>query len=340
MNFRFDIPKPRVVAVVVATALLLAYLALGRDRSAGVPDGIVFGNGRIEAVQVDVATKISGRVREISASEGDLVQPGQTVALIDTSQLQAQLLRAQADVASAESQVAAAEASIAQAKAQLVLTEQELARSASLVEKGHTSREVYDTRVSQRDVAQANLKAGEAMLVSRQRSVDAAKAVAQEIQTQLDDCVLKAPTIGRVLYRLAEPGEVLSAGGRVLTLINLADVYMEIFLPAGQAHRVNVGNEARIKLDIIDVALPGTVSFVSPESQFTPKQVETPSEREKLMFRVKIRVPSELVRKYIDRVKTGVRGVGYVRLNGGPAPPWPAFLQKLPPGAADAVPAK
>lgn len=326
-----------VLAVVVAVVAGVGYLLFGRSGVDAIPNGIAFGNGRIEAVQVDVSTKIPGRVREISAHEGDLVQPGQTVALIDTSQLQAQSLRAKADVASAESQVAAAEASIAQANAQLVLAEQELARSTSLVEKGHTSREVYDTRISQRDVARANLKAAEATLVSRHRSVDAAKAAAQEIQTQIDDCVLKAPTIGRVLYRLAEPGEVLSAGGRVLTLVNLADVYMEIFLPAGQAHRVTIGSEARIKLDIVDIALPGKVSFVSPESQFTPKQVETPSERDKLMFRVKIRVPSELVQKYIDKVKTGVRGVGFVRLDGGPTPPWPANLQKLPPGAADAA---
>lgn len=328
------------IAIVGAVVAGGGYFLFGRSGVEAIPNGIAFGNGRIEAVQVDISTKISGRVREITANEGDLVKPGQTVALIDTSQLQAQLLKATADVASAESQVAAAEASIAQANAQLVLAEQELARSTSLVEKGHTSREVYDTRVSQRDVARANLKAAEATRISRQRSVDATKAVVQEIQTQLDDCVLKAPTIGRVLYRLAEPGEVLSAGGRVLTLVNLADVYMEIFLPAGQAHRVNVGSEARIKLDIVDIALPGTVSFVSPESQFTPKQVETPSEREKLMFRVKIRVPSELVQKYIDRVKTGVRGVGYVRLNGGPTPPWPERLQKLPPGAVEAVPVK
>lgn len=340
MKFRFNVLKPRVVAVIAAGVLLLAYLTLGRGQSDDVPDGIAFGNGRIEAVQVDVSTKISGRVQEISAEEGDLVQQGQTLALIETSQLKAQFLKATADVASAESQVAAAEASIAQANAQLVLAEQDLARSKNLVDKGHTSREVYDTRVSQRDVAQANLTAAEATRISRQRSVDAAKAVVQEIQTQLDDCILRAPTIGRVLYRLAEPGEVLSAGGRVLTLVNLADVYMELFLPAGQAHRVNVGSEARIKLDIADIAVPGKVSFVSPESQFTPKQVETPSEREKLMFRIKIRVPGELVREYIDRVKTGVRGVGYVRLNGGPTPPWPASLQRLPPGATDAVSVK
>ena len=232
------------------------------------------------------------------------------------------------------SQVAAAEASIAQAKAQLRLAEQELERASSLVKQGHTSKEIYDTRVSNRAVAVANLKAAEATLVSRQRSVDAARAVAKEIGTQIEDALLVSPMIGRVLYRLAEPGEVLGAGGKVLTLISLNDIYMEIFLPSAQAHRVNIGAEARIKLDILDFAIPARVSFVSPESQFTPKQVETPSERDKLMFRIKVRVPQELVLNNLDRVKTGVRGVAYVRLDGSANPEWPEFLQKLPPDAA------
>ena len=284
-----------------------------------LPEGIAYGNGRIEAVQVDISTKIAGRVQDILVQEGDLVKPGQKVATIDTDQLKAQHLRAEADIASAESQVAAAEASIAQAKAQLILTEQELDRA---------------SRLSARDVAKATLAATKAELVSRQRSVDAARATAQEIKTQIDDSVLVSPIIGRVLYRLAEPGEVLGAGGKVLTLVNLSDIYMEIFLPAADAHRVSIGADARIKLDVLNVAIPAKVSFVSPESQFTPKQVETPSEREKLMFRVKVRVPQDLVLKHIDQVKTGVRGVAYVMLDENPKPEWPEFLQKLPPDVA------
>lgn len=302
-------------------------------RKDALPEGIAFGNGRIEAVQVDVTTKIAGRVKEVLAKEGDLVDLGQKVAVIESNQLEAQLLRAEADIASAESQVAAAEASIAQAKAQLILADQELKRSAQLVEQGHTTKETYDTRISGRDVARANVAAARANLVSQERGVDAARAVAQEIRTQIDDCVLTAATVGRVLYRLAEPGEVLGSGGKVLTLINLNDIYMEIFLPSSQAFRVVVGSEARIKLDIIEYTIPATVSFVSPESQYTPKQVETASERDKLMFRVKVRVPSELVETYIERVKTGARGVAYIRLDGEAVPDWPENLQNLVPAA-------
>ncbi len=80
-------------------------------------------------------------------------------------------------------------------------------------------------------------------------------------------------------------------------------------------------------IDGADFAVPAKVTFVSPQAQFTPKQVETQSEREKLMFRVKVRVPSELVERYVDYVKTGIRGVAYVRPGTNP-PPWPAWLEK------------
>jgi HlyD family secretion protein len=110
--------------------------------------------------------------------------------------------------------------------------------------------------------------------------------------------------------------------------VNLEDVYMEIFLPSEEAARARIGNEARITLDAAPgLAAPGYVSFVSPEAQFTPKQVETRSERTKLMFRVKIQVPEELVASYIEYVKTGVRGVGYVKLDQYAV--WPDRLQNL-----------
>ncbi len=324
----------KLLSLILLLAVIAAgYFAWNYFNSSDATVGFASGNGRVEAVQVDVSTKIAGRVEAIYAQEGDLVQQGQTIAKIDTKQLHAQLLRYQADVAAAQSQVASANAGIAQAKAEKLLAEQELARAKQLIKQNNISKETLDTRESNVAVAIANVEAAEALKVSRMRSVDAAKAVVEEIQTQIDDATLISPTIGRVLYRLAEPGEVLGSGGTVITLINLSDVYMEIFLPTAQAHRVEMGAEARVKLDVLEIAIPATVSYVSPESQFTPKQVETATEREKLMFRIKVRIPQALVLKHIEKVKTGVRGVAYIRLNtldGEPLADWPEFLQKLP----------
>lgn len=326
------------VLIVAATAAAVGgYFYWQQQLAARLPDGLATGNGRIEADQVDISTKIAGRVQNVSVKEGDLVKVSQVVARIDTAELDAQLLKARADVAQAESTVAEAQTVIVQRQSELKLAEQNLARTSKLVAKGYDTREKLQRRISAMDTARAALNASQASLIRTQRSVEAVQAEQTRIKTQIADCILASPVTGRVLYRLTEPGEVLGVGGKVLTIVSLADVYMEIFMPSAQAGLISVGNEARIKLDVLDVAIPAKVSFVSPQSQFTPKQVETPSERDKLMFRVKVRVSQELVLKHINQVKTGVRGVAYVRLDGDAKPDWPAAVQKLPPGVASAT---
>ncbi len=328
----------------VLVAILAAVAAFGwqwwQGQNAALPADIALGNGRIEADQVDVPTKYGGRVKEILAQEGDLVRPGQLLARMDTAELDAQLAQAEAQLAASEASVKEAEAALVQRQSDLTLARQELERALPLVKSGAMAQRVADQRQGALNASEATVAAATAQLRTREQTAKAADAAVKVIQTRIDDATLTAPVTGRVLYRLAQPGEVLAGGGKLLTLVSLADVYMEVFLPSAQAFRAAIGAQARIKLDIIDVAIPATVSFVSPESQFTPKQVETPSEREKLMFRVKVRIPQKLVMEHIDQVKTGVRGVAYIRLAAEPgvAPSaWPEFLQQLPPGAAPAT---
>jgi len=183
-------------------------------------------------------------------------------------------------------------------------------------------------RRTELETTTAALAEEEARLETAKQEVEVARANAATIQTRIDDATLRSPVRGRVLYRLAEIGEVLAAGGKALTLVNLQDVYMEIFLPSEEAARIRIGSEARITLDHAPgLAAPGHVSFVSPEAQFTPKQVETRTERAKLVFRVKIQAPPELVSSYIEYIRTGVRGVGYVKVDEYAA--WPNWLQNL-----------
>ncbi|HDW3814480.1 TPA: HlyD family efflux transporter periplasmic adaptor subunit, partial [Klebsiella pneumoniae] len=141
---------------------------------------------------------------------------------------------------------------------------------------------------------------------------------------------LKAPRDGRIQYRVAEPGEVLAAGGRVLNMVDLADVYMTFFLPTEQAGLLALGSEARLVLDAApDLVIPANISFVASVAQFTPKTVETSDERLKLMFRVKARIPPELLAQHLEYVKTGLPGMAYVRLD--KQQPWPeALAVRLP----------
>ncbi|MEQ8651972.1 MAG: efflux RND transporter periplasmic adaptor subunit [Kiloniellales bacterium] len=322
------------VLVVIAVVLLLAAGYGGytwwRAEQDALPEAIAYGNGRIEADQVDIAPKYAGRIDAILVSEGDLVEADQVLARMDTSEVEAASDRAKAEVDLAREVLHEAEALVIQRRHEQRFAEQELLRARTLVDKGHVSRSIFDQRVTARDVAAAVLGAAEAHVATAERQIAAAEAEVRRIQSQLDDSILTAPSAGRVLYRLAEPGEVVGAGEAILTLLDLEQVYMEIFLPAGDAAQVAIGADARIVLDILpDFAIPAVVSFVSPEAQFTPKQVETLSEREKLVFRTRLRIPADLVRSRIEHVKTGLRGVGYVKLS--PSLTWPDSLQRRMP---------
>jgi HlyD family secretion protein len=323
-----------IVAAVVGAGAYFGY-QYWKEKQSALPAGIASGNGRVEAKLVDIAPKEALRVKEIRFEEGDLVKPGDIVVLMDTNTLTSQLEEAKLNVVATQEKEAVARATIERSKAQIELAKVEVNRSKSLVAQRAGSQRELDVRNTTLKTTSAGLREEEAKLRTIQQEVSVAKAQVATIQTRIDDATLKSPVLGRVLYKLAEVGEVLAAGGKAMTLVNLEDVYMEIFLPAAEAARVKLGAEARIAPDHMPgrVAI-GYVSFVSPEAQFTPKQVETRSEREKLMFRVKIKLPEKTVSSFIEYIKTGVRGVGYVKLD--ESVEWPASLQNTiaPPDAS------
>lgn len=319
------------LALAIAAAIIVAGWSWYTGRVDLLPEGIVVGNGRIEAEQVDVSARIPGRVLEVLLREGDMVEPGQVLARMDTEELEAAFDRAEAEAALARETQLEAEAVVLQRESELRLAKYELERTRLLLERGIATRAVYDERETARDVAEATLRAARARVATAERQVAAAEAEARRIRAQIGDATLTAPVAGRVLYRLAEPGEVVAGGEPVLTVLHLSQVYMEIFLPADQAGLLPIGAEARIVLDVLpDYAIPAYVSFVAPEAQFTPRQVETMEERESLVFRVRVKIPEELVADRIRHVKTGLRGVAYVKLR--PSVVWPEELERrIPP---------
>ncbi|MGE4371493.1 MAG: HlyD family secretion protein [Xanthobacter sp.] len=291
-----------------------------------LPPGIASGNGRIEATEVDVATKTAGRVLDVLAEEGDFVRKGQIVGQMDVAETEAALRAAEAQAARARKARDEATHVIEQRKGELDLATKELQRQETLVTKGFATQQKVDQYRTTRITAMAALAAGESSKAAAEAAIQAADAEVDRLKRMVDDGTLVAPVTGRVIYRLAEPGEVLAAGGKVLTLLDLSNVYMTIFLPASDAGKLALGSEARLILEPLpDRAVPASVSFVSARAQFTPKQVETQNERDRMMFRVKLRVPQILVDRYLEHVKTGVTGVGYVRLD--PNVQWPSWLQ-------------
>ena len=347
----------RTTLIVAAGAI--AVLAWELLKPKGLPAGFASGNGRIEATEVDVDAKIAERIRTVLVHEGDLVRPEQLLVQMDTDVLMAQRREAEAGLASAIASVATAESQLAQRRAQknaaIAVVEQRKAeldaaqklflRTQALAPKDFVTLQALDNARADFKSKEAAVSTAEAQVAEADAAVhsaasevldarakaDAERATIQRIQANINDSELRSPVYGRVQYRVAEPGEVLGAGGRVLNLVNLSDVYMTFFLPDKLAGQVAVGAEARIVLDAFpQFVIPAKVTFVSSVAQFTPKTVETVEERQKLTFRIKAQIAPELLRQYLSQVKTGLPGMAYVRLD--PHATWPSDLQtRLPP---------
>ena len=333
------------VVGLLAVAAIVAWWLL---RPAGVPEGFAVSNGRIEATEVDIASKIAGRIDTILVKEGQFVREGEVLAKMDTRVLQEQRLEAIAQIKEAQSAVAAAQALLEQRAAQSLVNQRQAeldsvakrhTRSRSLAQRGaisaqqldddraaaESARAALESAKAQVSASKAAIEAARTNIIQAQTRVEAAQATERRIAADIDDSELKAPRDGRVQYRVAEPGEVLAAGGRVLNMVDLSDVYMTFFLPTEQAGTLKLGGEARLILDAApDLRIPATISFVASVAQFTPKTVETSDERLKLMFRVKARIPPELLQQHLEYVKTGLPGVAWVRVN--EELPWPDDL--------------
>ncbi|AZC34118.1 HlyD family secretion protein [Pseudomonas chlororaphis subsp. piscium] len=287
-----------------------------------LPEGLNMGNGRLEATEVQIASKTPGRLAEVLVDEGDKVSKDQLLARMDTRTLEAQRAQAEADVVRTRENLAAAEANVQLRQSELLLATQELKRSRELFNRGYASQQIIDQQQARLNTGNAAVQAAQAQVAAVRAAIGSAKALVAQLTSEIDDSSLRAPIDGIIQLRLAEPGEVLGAGGRVLLLIDPSDQYMNLYLSASVTGRLAVGSEARILLDALpDQPLPAKISFVAAKSQFTPKEVETRDERQKLVFRVKLRLTQPSA---VPQAKPGMPGAGYVRTA---TLDWPANLQ-------------
>jgi HlyD family secretion protein len=308
---------------------------IARLRGQTLPDGVVKSNGRLEATQVDVSSKYPGRLAEVTVEEGSNVTKGQVIAKITSPEYEAQLRAAKADVQKANDALAAAEAEIASRQSALEFAKSDFERGQELMKTGFITKQVFEQRKRNFDSAVAAVQSFTSQRDQALSQIANSEAEVDRIQSIIDDLTLVSPRLGRVQYQLARAGEVVAAGAPIVTILDLTDVYMTIFLQAADAGRLAVGDEARIILDPVpDYVIPATVSFVAADAQFTPKTVETTDERAKLMFRIKLKIDPQVLQQFYTRVKTGVRGLGFVRTKADLE--WPADLQvKLPKPPAD-----
>ena len=347
----------------VLLAVLLAAAAGGgwwlyqQQESTALPDFVFHSNGRLELNRLDVASLYPGRVERVLVAEGDAVKANEVLVDLSSAQSSGQLAaaqaatlraaelvqRARAGVTQAQQAVARADAEIAAYRQQQKVAKLELDNAKQMRREDLVSASELAKRQADFERATASVKAAQAAraeaqaaVAQGQAAVAEAEAGVKQAQAQADtaasadaDMAIRSPLTARVEYRLVEPGTVIGAGSRVISLLDPADVSMNVFLPNATVGGLRVGDEARLVLDGIDAVFPAQVSFIASEAQFTPKAVETADEREKLVFRVKLKVPAEVAQRYDRLLKGGMTGDGYVRRDSSQA--WPLALEvRLP----------
>ncbi len=314
-----------ILVLAILAAAAAAYAWWRYSHADALPPGFAHANGRLELTRIDVAAKYPGRLMSVSFEEGDRVQAGQVLGIQEDDELQARLAQARATQARAGAEQARANAGeqaqmrkVALARidweqARILLTQQQIAP----VELQRRQLALDAESASERAAGEAADAAGHA--------VAEAEAQVALVQSMIDALQLRAPITGRIEYRISERGTVLPPGGRLATMLDTDDAYLTVFYPAEIASRLRVGDEARIVLEGSGgQALPAVIGMVDDEAQFTPKYVETTTERQNLVYRVKLRIPRQVSQRLEGQLKGGITGDGYVRTSNQP---WPLALQ-------------
>lgn len=294
----------------------LAVLA-GWACSNGRERGIIAASGTIEAVEVRVAAKVPGQVLELAVGEGSRVEAGAVLATIDHASLDIQLRQAEAGVALAEAQLALlvegaraediqqARAALRQAEAGLKVASDDAVRMRELARTGSVTPKQRDDAEARLTVAEAQRAAAAeaarklerlarpAEVRAAEARVAQARAAADLLAKTIADATVVAPARGFVTHKAVEAGETVTPGATLFTVADLSRVHVMIYVNEIDLGRVRLGDPVEVRIDAFpDRAFEGRVTYISPEAEFTPKNVQTKDDRVKLVFGVKVEIPN------------------------------------------------
>jgi HlyD family secretion protein len=288
-------------------------------------------SGHVEATETRVAPEAGGRILTLTVKEGDRVQQGQVLMTLDTRDVQLAIQRARADrdaadaqlrlvmagarvedVRQAQSQIDTARAELAAARTELEAAEQDLARFETLLSTNSGSRKQRDDAATRRDLARdrvasaqsrvraaeeghAKLKAG-----ARPEEVDAARARVAAASAQIatleknaSDASVQSPVSGIVSEKLVEAGEIIAPRAPALVVVDLDRAWADVFVPEPAVPQIKIGQGATLYTDAGGSGIAGTIGYISPKAEFTPRNVQTAEERSKLVYRVRINVDNK-----------------------------------------------
>ena len=311
------------------SVILLAVLASACSEEA--PSDRLRVSGHVEATETRLAPEAGGRILTLSVKEGDRVQPGQTVMTLDTRDVQLSINRARAeqaaataqlrlvqagarveDIRQAQSQIETARAEAGAATAELDAAEADFVRFDTLLKNNSGSRKQRDDAATRRDVAKDRVAQAESRVKSAQEAlaklragarpeeIEAARARVDVVAAQiaslekgLGDTTLESPIAGIVTERLVEVGEVIMPRAAAIVVVDLDHAWADVFVPEPTVPQIKIGQQASVFTDAGGAALAGTVAYISPKAEFTPRNVQTAEERSKLVYRVRINVDNK-----------------------------------------------
>ncbi len=303
--------KQILLALIATFAIIILGLSVFKLFFFKESNGIIKGNGRIESRETVIATKFPGRLAEVNVNEGDVVKKGQLLASIDSRSLAADLEAQKAKSEEILKQIASIDAEIKATNSDINFYKKEVERTKTLMKQNFSSQFELDRNNNYLEKYKAKLLSLNANKKALQSSHKSALASIKSTEINLEDMKINSPIDGVILYKLVENGEMLAAGGKLFIMYNPDDLYMTIYMPSEKAGQVKLGEEAKIKLDAYPKkTFNAKITFVAENAEFTPKEVETQKEREKLVFRVKLSLEDNSSRE----AKPGMPGDGYIKL--------------------------
>ncbi len=292
--------------------LVLAATACSGDSD----DGRIHASGHIEATRVHLAAKVGGSLLAAPLQEGDRVAAGDLVARLDTVDAEHELARARAQAGAADAHlrlllsgtrvedIDRAEQQLAQAQAELDNAQRDFDRLNGLAEQGTATEKSRDDAETRLQVAKRRVSALKAELDKltagpRREEIEsaraqraAAEATVATVEERIREATVTAPRDGVITDRIAEPGEVLAPGALISVLTDLEHPWLNAYVGEPQLARIHLGDTVTVRVDGQSQPFEGKVSYISSVAEFTPKNVQTPEERAKLVFKVKVALPN------------------------------------------------
>lgn len=317
--------KNRQTVLKIAVVAILAVLAVGVAgyKLYGRSEQGITATGTIEVTKTDITPKVGGYLVELKVREGDAVNKGSLVAIIDRPDLKAQLLRDEAALAKAKAQLRdleqgarsqelqEASANLAAAKSQAVKAQTDFHRYSTLFREGAISSQQLDASRSAHEVAANALTAAQSRyslllegnrpetITAQRLEVERSEAVLAASRTQVADLEVSSPLSGRVLSKNYEKGEYVNAGAAIATIGDMNDCWVKIYVSTEQLGKIRLGQAARVKIDAYpDKTFRGEIKEISQNAEYTPRQSITQRERANMVFAVKVKLdnPAETMK--------------------------------------------